>query len=80
MCDICLHTPCLPGCPNRKKDHVLCEECGQPIKVGEYFKVEDENGLLLCDKCLDKLIDEYQNKIEQLYMREILTEEDIQNL
>lgn len=39
MCDICLHTPCLSGCPNYEvlKHRPVCEICGCEIKNGENY-------------------------------------------
>lgn len=82
MCEICHCTPCAPGCPNRKQNFVQCDECGESIYVGDEFVVdEDESGMILCEKCANKLIDEYQSRIDTLYYGiDKLTEEDLENL
>ena len=39
MCEICLHTPHLPGCPEAPEPHSIgrCALCGDPIFVGEEY-------------------------------------------
>ncbi|MBP0988966.1 MAG: hypothetical protein J6S92_11895 [Oscillospiraceae bacterium] len=81
MCDICQHTPCISGCPNKKPDHAVCEECGREIYIGdEYVIDEEQSGMLLCDKCADSLIDEYQRRIDNLYYRDTMTKEVLEDL
>lgn len=78
MCEICMHTPCLSGCPNEKVTSIPCSCCGKLINIGDYFAVDEENdGDYLCDKCADDKIDEYQRLIDNLYYRDTLTEDDI---
>lgn len=53
MCDICLSSPCLPGCPNAPDPPSIgeCESCREPIFVGdEYAEIEGEK---YCKDCLD---------------------------
>lgn len=80
MCEICHRTPCAPGCPNEEVKYILCDECGARIPIGDYYVIdEDESGMLLCDNCADKLIDEYERRIEKLYERTIVTEKEVAN-
>lgn len=48
MCDICLHSPCLPRCPNyddSKDKKTYCLSCGELITVGdEVISLEKEKG------------------------------------
>lgn len=39
MCDICLHNPCVPRCPNYSpaKSDIYCEICDEPILSGEPY-------------------------------------------
>lgn len=45
MCEICLHTPCDPKCPNYSPidTHVHCDICGELIEVGDEY-LENING------------------------------------
>lgn len=82
MCDICQHTPCISGCPNKKPDHAVCEECGASIYVGnDYVIDEEQSGMILCEKCANKIMDEYQRRIDTLYYgMDKLTEEVLEDL
>lgn len=64
MCEICLHSPCLSGCPNAPDPPTVwkCEYCGESIVVGdEYVEIDgdhyhrecaqDEAYELLLEKC-----------------------------
>ena len=37
MCDICMHSPCLSGCPNAPDPTPVthCCSCGEPIIPGD---------------------------------------------
>lgn len=39
MCDICMHSPHLPGCPEEPEPHEIgkCALCGDPIYTGEEY-------------------------------------------
>lgn len=53
MCDICLHSPCLPQCPNAPPPPVVftCYNCGEPIYEGDnYYDIEGE---AWCEECID---------------------------
>lgn len=43
MCSVCMHSPCLSGCPNDVGDPVYeCEWCGGDIVEGEeYYEFDD---------------------------------------
>ena len=41
---------------------------------------EEQSGMLLCDKCADSLIDEYQRRIDNLYYRDTMTKEVLEDL
>lgn len=55
MCAICLHSPCLNGCPNaaEPKPVTYCKRCGEPIVPGEEYAVID--GLDYCESCIDDI-------------------------
>lgn len=57
MCEICLHEPCDPRCPNADLPKVVltCDKCGEDIYEGdEYY--EDIDGECICESCMDKWI------------------------
>lgn len=48
MCDICMHSPCLSGCPNAPDPTPVtyCRSCGEPIVPGdEYADIDGERGV-----------------------------------
>ena len=50
MCDICLHSPCLHGCPNEEIPvYGVCRHCGDGIPVGSRYV--DLGGNRLCEDC-----------------------------
>lgn len=50
MCDICLHSPCLRGCPNEEIPvYGVCRHCGDGIPVGSRYV--DLGGDRLCEDC-----------------------------
>lgn len=53
MCDICLSSPCLPGCPNAPDPPSIgeCEHCHYPVYVGDNYA--DIDGELYCEDCLN---------------------------
>lgn len=55
MCDICMHSPCLSGCPNAPDPTpvTFCRSCGEPIVPGDEYAVID--GEAWCEGCLDDL-------------------------
>lgn len=55
MCDICMHSPCLSGCPNAPDPTPVahCCSCGEPIVPGDEHAVID--GEAWCEGCLDDL-------------------------
>lgn len=51
VCDECLRTPCLRGCPNEPEPAVktyICSNCGDEITDG--YKINDE---ILCEDCVE---------------------------
>lgn len=77
MCEICRSYPCVPGCPSYTPQFTVCESCGATIRLGDNCVIdEDQDGMLLCDKCAEKLIEEMENRIDMLrYGSEPLTKE-----
>lgn len=54
MCDLCLCSPCLPGCPNREEPtYRTCKKCGDPIPVG--LQVIDLDGDIYCEDCVNDM-------------------------
>lgn len=55
MCELCLSSPCRPGCPNAEppRDSVVytCSVCEGPILEGERYL--DVCGMFICDFCID---------------------------
>lgn len=52
MCDVCLHSPCLPGCPNEPPPPIVytCVNCQEPIYEGDdYYDIE---GDAWCEECI----------------------------
>lgn len=49
MCEICLHNPCLPRCPNHRESVMIgrCEKCGEPL-YQEHEIIEDNEGNMFC--------------------------------
>lgn len=62
MCELCLHTPCDPKCPNYSSPidtHVRCDKCGEMIEVGDEY-LENINGNaahLDCFYSIENLLD-----------------------
>lgn len=55
MCAICMHSPCLSGCPNASDPTPVtcCCSCGEPIIPGDEYAILD--GQPWCEDCLDDL-------------------------
>lgn len=55
MCDICMHSPCLSGCPNAPDPTPVthCCSCGEPIIPGDEYGIID--GEAWCEDCLEDL-------------------------
>lgn len=53
MCDICMHSPCLSGCPNAPDPTPVthCCSCGEPIIPGDEYGIID--GEAWCEDCLE---------------------------
>lgn len=54
MCDTCLHSPCLSGCPNEIVPIIgVCKRCRNDIEYGmEYL---DHDSGFICAECLDDM-------------------------
>lgn len=55
MCDICMCSPCLSGCPNAPDPTPVahCCSCGEPIIPGDEYGIID--GEAWCEDCLEDL-------------------------
>ncbi len=55
MCLICMHSPCLSGCPNASEPMPAkhCSSCGKSIFPGDEYA--DIDGNPLCEECLADL-------------------------
>lgn len=55
MCDICMRSPCLSGCPNAPDPMPVahCCSCGEPIIRGDEYGIID--GETWCEDCLEDL-------------------------
>ena len=55
MCEICMHSPCLSGCPNAPDPTPVthCCSCGEPIIPGDEYGIID--GEAWCEDCLEDL-------------------------
>lgn len=55
MCQICMHSPCLSGCPNAPDPTPVthCNCCGEPIIPGDEYAVID--GIPYCEGCIDDM-------------------------
>lgn len=54
MCEICLHSPCLRGCPNEEIPVAgTCDHCGDDLAVGD--KYVDLYGYHVCENCIDNM-------------------------
>lgn len=53
MCDICVSSPCIPGCPNAPDPPqvYVCSGCGDPIYDGDDYW--DLMGEQWCENCID---------------------------
>lgn len=53
MCSICLHDPCLPGCPNYEPKHsaAICQICGDYIAENEEY-LENHKGDIVHFDCI----------------------------
>jgi hypothetical protein len=51
MCEVCLHNPCLPRCPNHKELKPIgeCAYCGDLLSP-DYEVIEDNEGNIFCGK------------------------------
>lgn len=55
MCEICLHDPCVPGCPNYQEQRCVfrCSICGYGITEGEEY-IENGGDIIHFD-CIPSL-------------------------
>lgn len=54
MCDICLHSPCLPGCPNEViPTYRTCKRCGDDLPIG--LRIVDIGGDIYCEDCINDM-------------------------
>lgn len=55
MCSICLHAPCLTGCPNAPEQmpKYTCSICGYGIYPGDKY-LDGVDGEI-CENCLDDM-------------------------
>lgn len=55
MCDLCLHFPCVDGCPNGPEPEIVetCPICNDSIYEGE--EVADICGALYHVECLEQM-------------------------
>lgn len=55
MCSLCLHIPCLKGCPNAPEDmsKYTCCICGNGIYEGDRY-VDGPDGEI-CESCIDDM-------------------------
>jgi len=58
MCEMCLHTPCLKGCPNAPQEQPImqCPNCKADLFVDNTYYPEFD----ACEFC----IDDYAQKVE----------------
>ena len=77
MCEICMHYPCLPGCPNEHVNSVPCSSCGEEIRIGDDYAIDEGNSMILCGCCADKAVEEYQDIIDRLLRRDTMTRDFI---
>lgn len=52
MCDICLQSPCAPGCPNRPEPVIQCPVCGRVCE--DLYLVASTGDVVGCDQCIQK--------------------------
>ena len=52
MCDICLQSPCAPGCPNRPEPVIQCPVCGRECE--DLFVSISGGDVVGCDQCIRK--------------------------
>lgn len=53
MCELCLRSPCAPGCPNAPEPPMvyICSGCGEDIRDGDdYWDIMGEQW---CRECID---------------------------
>ena len=50
MCDICMHSPCLSGCPNAPDPTPVtyCRSCGELIVPGDEYADIDGEAWMTC--------------------------------
>lgn len=54
MCEVCLHVPCRPGCPNQTEEEAArCFFCREPLYEGDAW-AECSKGAL-CRDCMESL-------------------------
>ena len=59
MCELCLYTPCLRGCPNYDEDSVgfiVCPSCNTHLYERDIYYPDFD----ICEFC----IDEYKKEVE----------------
>lgn len=55
MCDVCLHSSHLRGCPLEQRDHeCLCEQCGEPIYSDEERWVDEDRNRFCSEQCAEE--------------------------
>lgn len=54
VCEICLRSPCLTGCPNEVIQIIgYCKKCRCDIEIG--MKYLDHDSGYICEDCLDEM-------------------------
>ena len=54
MCELCLHHPCMRGCPNETIETAsICSRCRTDIEVGASYL--DLDGRTICEECLEEM-------------------------
>ena len=65
MCDICLQSPCPPGCPNHHDPVVVCPVCGRECE--DLFVSVFNGDVVGCDQCIrnKEALEVIQDDIEE---------------
>lgn len=51
MCDVCLHNPCVPQCPNYQPKKIgICKRCGYILYDTDEIWIDDEDQIFCSEK------------------------------
>lgn len=55
MCDVCLHNPCVPQCPNYQPKKIgICKRCGYILYDTDEIWIDDEDQIFCSEYCAER--------------------------